>query len=65
MKAEWCWALPRFSATPLSRTVAPAGRVPVRLHSENIGRAHAMRHAARLKLEYDRRLFLRSIGLKV
>ncbi|APZ22496.1 bacteriophage protein Gp49 [Burkholderia pseudomallei] len=34
-------------------------------YSENIGRAHAMRHAARLKLEYDRRLFLRSIGLKV
>lgn len=33
--------------------------------ARNIGRAHAMRHAARLKLEYDRRLFLRSIGLKV
>ncbi|TPA02951.1 hypothetical protein DIJ61_29070 [Burkholderia pseudomallei] len=33
--------------------------------TSNIGRAHAMRHAARLKLEYDRRLFLRSIGLKV
>lgn len=39
MKAEWCWALPRFSATPLSRPVAPAGRVPVRSSIE--GRAEA------------------------
>ncbi|ABC34292.1 hypothetical protein NX868_10780 [Burkholderia thailandensis] len=34
-------------------------------YSENIGRAHAMRHAARMKLDYDRRLFLRTVGLKV
>ncbi|MDW9237046.1 bacteriophage protein Gp49 [Burkholderia pseudomallei] len=34
-------------------------------YSENIGRAHAMRHAARMKLDYDRRMFLRTVGLKV
>ncbi|WP_162465486.1 hypothetical protein [Burkholderia thailandensis] len=34
-------------------------------YSENIGRAHAMRHAARMMLDYDRRLFLRTVGLKV
>ncbi|WP_438821417.1 hypothetical protein [Burkholderia thailandensis] len=34
-------------------------------YGENIGRAHAMRHAARMKLDYDRRLFLRTVGLKV
>lgn len=34
-------------------------------YSENVGRAHAMRNAARMKLDYDRRLYLRSVGLKV
>ncbi|MDA0561695.1 hypothetical protein [Burkholderia pseudomallei] len=34
-------------------------------YSENVGRAHAMRQAARMKLDYDRRVFLRTVGIKV
>ncbi|AOJ60445.1 hypothetical protein AQ477_28880 [Burkholderia thailandensis] len=54
-------SLAQAPGIPLTR-LSEFARPPL---SENIGRAHAMRNAARMKLDYDRRLYLRSVGLKV